>query len=110
MQGVGEAGAEAILPLNLLWDKMSEIISNLMFDNSNGIDFDSLLSKLDGNSKSDNNDNIEYEPTIQYSPVYKFYGAAPSKEDLMQASRMSQDEFDRMMKKWQKDNGRFKFS
>lgn len=110
LQGVGEAGAEAILPLNLLWDKMSEIISNLMFDNSNGIDFDSLLSKLDGNSKSDNNDNIEYEPTIQYSPVYKFYGAAPSKEDLMQASRMSQDEFDRMMKKWQKDNGRFKFS
>lgn len=110
LQGVGEAGAEAILPLNLLWDKMSEIISDLMFDNSNSIDFDSLLSNLDRDSKSDNNNNYEYEPTIQYSPVYKFYGAAPSKEDLMQASRMSQDEFDRMMKKWQKDNGRFKFA
>ncbi|MGG7200765.1 phage tail tape measure protein [Clostridium butyricum] len=102
--------AEAILPLNFLWDKMNDIISDLIFDNSNGIDFDSLLNKLDGNSKSNNNENYEYEPTIQYSPVYKFYGAAPSKEDLMQASRMSQDEFDRMMKKWQKDNGRFKFA
>lgn len=110
LQGVGEAGAEAILPLNLLWDKMSEIISDLMFDNSNSIDFDSLLSNLYRDSKSDNNHNYEYEPTIQYSPVYKFYGAAPSKEDLMQASRMSQDEFNKMMKKYEKDNGRFKFA
>lgn len=109
-QGVGEAGAEAILPLNLLWDKMKQIISDLMFDNSNRIDFDSLINKLDGNSKSHNTDNYEYEPTIQYSPVYKFYGAAPSKEDLMQASKMSQDEFSKMMKKYEKDNGRFKFA
>ena len=48
-------------------------------------------------------------PTIEYSPVLQFYGSAPSKEDLTDALKISQDEFESMMDKYLKNHGRVAF-
>ena len=46
---------------------------------------------------------------INYAPVYNFNGAAPTKDDLVEAERMSQAEFNEMMEQWQRDNDRKRF-
>ena len=43
---------------------------------------------------------------IVYAPVYNFYGGSPSKSDLMEAEQESQEEFDKKMKQWLRDNDR----
>lgn len=46
------------------------------------------------------------------SLLYKlrnFNGAAPTKDDLVEAERMSQAEFNEMMEQWQRDNDRKRF-
>lgn len=47
---------------------------------------------------------------IEYNPTLQFYGQAPSRQDLDDALRMSQDEFDKMMEHYLKSNGRVSFS
>ena len=46
---------------------------------------------------------------ITYKPEHHFHGAAPSKDELVEAERISQDEFSRMMDRWMRDNARKKF-
>lgn len=48
-------------------------------------------------------------PTIEYSPTLQFYGGIPSREDLDDALRMSQDEFDSLMERYIKTHGRVAF-
>lgn len=48
-------------------------------------------------------------PVITYNPTINFNGDAPSKEDMVSAMRMSQDEFERMMKQYLKNQSRFAF-
>lgn len=48
-------------------------------------------------------------PTIEYSPTLQFYGEAPSKEDLTDALKVSQDEFDALMDRYFKAHGRVSF-
>jgi hypothetical protein len=48
-------------------------------------------------------------PTIEYSPTLQFYGEAPSKDDLTDALRISQDEFDSLMDRYFKNRGRMAF-
>lgn len=45
---------------------------------------------------------------FEYKPTYNLYGSA-GKEEVMEADRMNQAEFNKMMKRWQKENGRRKF-
>lgn len=45
-------------------------------------------------------------PTIEYKPTLQFYGAAPNQSDLESALKMSQDDFEVMMRQWLKDNAR----
>nr|WP_325300167.1 phage tail tape measure protein [uncultured Dysosmobacter sp.] len=47
--------------------------------------------------------------TFVFSPTYRFEGEAPSKEDVMEANRMSQKEFERMMKEYLRGKGRVAF-
>ena len=54
------------------------------------------------------NDNSSYQ--ITYSPTFQFYGEAPTQEDLVEASRMSQEEFNEMMDEWAKRQGRLSFA
>lgn len=59
-------------------------------------------------------DNVSLEggsgPVIEYSPVLKFYGEAPSKEDISDALSISQDEFESLMERYLKSNGRVSFA
>ena len=48
-------------------------------------------------------------PSIVYNPTYQFYGGTPSKEDLVEAGRISQEEFNEMMDKYKRDHGRTDF-
>ena len=59
-------------------------------------------------------DNVSLEggngPVIEYSPVLKFYGEAPSKDDISEALSISKDEFENLMARYLKDNGRVSFA
>ena len=48
-------------------------------------------------------------PSIVYNPTYQFYGGTPSKEDLVEAGRISQEEFNEMMDKYNRDHDRTDF-
>ena len=79
----------------------------------NGSSIARLVDLLSGNNATENN-NIDnwtnQEPVIHYSPQFIFQGEAPSKNDMVEAARMSKDEFARMMKDWQRDNKRIKLA
>ena len=49
-------------------------------------------------------------PTFVFSPTYHFEGEAPSKEDIVEANRMSQKEFEKMMKEYLRKNKRVSFA
>jgi len=128
--GGGEAGKEAVLPLDELWSKMRSIMTEVItganstdstsaladrldaaaFGDSNGnmADLADLLAgNGDDGSDSDTGENPNYQ--ITYSPTFQFYGDAPSQEDMTEAARMSQDEFNDMMDEWVKTNSRKNF-
>lgn len=48
-------------------------------------------------------------PAIEYSPTLQFYGEAPSKNDLEDALRVSQEEFESLMERYFKTHGRVSF-
>ena len=52
----------------------------------------------------------EAAPTFVFSPTYHFEGEAPSKEDIVEANRMSQNEFEKMMKEYLRKNKRVAFA
>lgn len=111
MQGVGEAGAEAVLPLDTLWAKMREILNEAVAANSGTSLIDAFIEKLKGMGTGSSGNAPELAgaggPTIQYSPVYNLYGNA-GKDDIVEADRMSQAEFNKMMRQYERDYQRRK--
>ena len=114
LQGVGEAGPEAVLPLDTLWSQMKSIITDAMKQNSGASIIETLLQRLQGITSGGGGGGGEPElagaggPNISYSPTYNLYGNA-TKEDAVEAEKLSQAEFNKMMKQWQKENSRTKF-
>ena len=132
--GGGEAGKEAVLPLSELWTQMRSIMSDLLtrsepsaitnaintildrldaaVSGSGTTGISDILDKLIGPVKGN---NPQPAPAggppihVSYAPVYQFHGAAPSKEDMVEASRISQEEFDEFMAQWMKDHDRKDF-
>ena len=126
----GEAGPEAIVPLSQLWEKMTTILKGILAESQNGgagnalsalVDkvgaamqgstqtpISGLLDRLSGSGNEPQPATANGAP-INYAPVYNFNGAAPTKEDLVEAERMSQAEFNEMMEQWQRDNDRKRF-
>ncbi len=108
MQGVGEAGPEAILPLDTLWDQMQDIVSRSVKENTGGSMVDDLVASLQGAGNSGEN---RYEPAgsdsmvIHWSPTYNLYGSAGMNE-IEKADGMSREEFGRYMDQWLKDRDR----
>lgn len=82
-------------------DSFESLLSGNREDN-----FNSLLTNL----SADSNKPSEKPIHIVYNPVHNFYGAAPSKEDIVEAGRISQEEFNQMMEQYEYDKDRFKFS
>lgn len=115
LQGVGEAGAEAVLPLDTLWSKMKSMLDSAIKESSGGSIIESLLQRLQGIGTGGGGGGTGGPelagaggPNISYSPTYNLYGSA-TKEDAVEAERISQAEFNQMMKQWQRENDRKKF-
>ena len=103
----GEGGEpEAILPLSKLAGIMRDTIASM---NRPSIISD-LLGQLTG-AQEDQELAPAGGPPIQihYNPQYHFEGEAPKKEEIVEAEKMSQEEFARCMARWQRDNDRKKF-
>lgn len=103
---VGEAGPEAILPLNSLWSNMST-----MFDPA----FASVNSKLaalansiGSEKKGSGDDNSGGDKSIVFSPTIIIQGNA-NKEDVEQATKMSFEEFKKLYKQMKKEEERVRF-
>lgn len=102
---VGEAGAEAILPLNSLWNNLSNTFNPNFSVMSNRIA--ELANKIEGGNKGDGNDNNGDTPTIIFSPQIIIQGNA-DKNDVKEAVKMSQTEFERFMNKYLKKKKRIR--
>ncbi len=111
MQGVGEAGPEAVLPLDTLWAKMKEILNEAIAASGGASLIDAFIEKLKGIGTGGGGGQPELAgaggPTIKYSPVYNLYGSA-GKEEIAEADKMSQAEFNKLMKQYEKDQQRRK--
>lgn len=127
----GEAGTEAIVPLSELWGKMQSMISgpvgymadrvSALADRMEAVEIGStatpiseLLAKLQELGRGGDPDPDDPEgggPVyhITYAPQYCFEGGAPSREDMTDAEHISQEEFERRMNQWMKDNARKRF-
>lgn len=127
----GEAETEAIVPLSELWGKMQSMISgpvgymadrvSALADRMEAMEIGStatpiseLLAKLQELGRGGDPDPDDPEgggPVyhITYAPQYCFEGGAPSREDMTDAEHISQEEFERRMNQWMKDNARKRF-
>lgn len=103
----GEGGEpEAILPLSKLAGIMRDTIASM---NRPSIISD-LLGQLTGTQEDQELAPAGGPPIqIHYNPQYHFEGEAPKKEEIVEAEKMSQEEFARCMARWQRDNDRKKF-
>lgn len=70
-----------------------------------------MIGTLTGDRQQQGKDKQnEQQPTFVFSPTYHFEGEAPSKEDIVEANRMSQAEFEKLMKEWMKKHKRTSFA
>lgn len=110
-QGAGEAGPEAILPLDILWKKMREIIDQGAQQDGTGSMVDTLVQRL-GGAAHGSGKRMELSgmggTTIQYCPTFNLYGTA-SRQEVEEADKMSRKEFAKMMERYEKDLRREKF-
>lgn len=102
---VGEAGAEAILPLNSLWNNLSNTFNPNFSVMSNRIA--ELANKIESGNKGDGNYNNIDTPTIVFSPQIIIQGNA-DKNDVKEAVKMSQTEFERFINEYLKKKKRIK--
>lgn len=122
---------EAVVPLDTFWDKLRAMITGLFTGNQSGVFSNALaaltekigamaqgasqtpIGSLVGNLMGTPSNDPQPVPAggvpITYAPVYNFNGGTPTKEDLVEAEKMSQAEFNEMMAQWQKDNDRKRF-
>lgn len=78
-------------------------------DYRSGIIGDTVDSMTGGvNNTTNNNDSANIN--IEYNPVFQFSGPAPDEETLTNATKMSQDEFEKMMNEWVRKNKRVSFA
>ena len=107
LQGVGEAGPEAILPLDTLWKRMEEIMSRLLSNNTEGI-IGNLLGKLERIGNTNQTGSMEVAGTgmtINFSPTYVLQGSA-TKEDAKEAAKMTFNEFKKFMEQYDREKKR----
>lgn len=91
-----ENGPEMAIPID-----GSQNAKSLWRQTGRLLGMDSAFSGLDLSGGS--------SPAIEYSPTLQFYGEAPSKNDLEDALRVSQEEFESLMERYFKTHGRVSF-
>lgn len=94
-----------------LWRETGKILGvyNDYGNGSNEESFSSLSARLDSTTGTTINNNQGQPVQITYSPTLQFNGGTPSKQDIADAGKISQDEFDKMMQQYFKNNGRLSF-
>ena len=100
LQGVGEAGAEAVLPLDTLWSKMREIVQDSMV--SAGSAVDALIGSIQGVAGDAGMGFGGGGPAqITYSPEnhYHFEGGAPDMDAISGASDLDYEKFEAFMER-----------
>ncbi|OYO43056.1 hypothetical protein CG709_20410, partial [Lachnotalea glycerini] len=110
-----EDGPEAAIPLDgsqraiSLWETAGEMLG--VYSDYNMLSKEDSFSSLsDGLEAAETtNYNSQSGAHITYSPTLQFYGGTPNKQDIVEAGRMSQDEFNSMMQRYEKDIGRLCF-
>lgn len=122
--------SEAVVPLDTLWDNLSSFVDSAlnrqggaiitalkllsermddMLIGSNQIPVPALVDGITGvGSSRDGNTGQTEGITVTYAPVYHFEGT-PTKDDIVQAEKESQSEFDKKMEQWLKRKRRVNF-
>ena len=96
---LAEKGPEMVVPLDgsdravSLWEQAGQLLG-----------MSSLSDRYDLDGATQQTVSVEYSPTLQ------FYGQAPAKEDLDEALRMSQEEFNEMMENYLSGKRRVSFA
>ena len=75
-----------------------------------GVIADTIGSFSGSGSGAAQSQPAESPVSIVFSPTYNFSGDAPSKQDIVEANRMSQSEFEKMMKEYLRKNKRVAFA
>lgn len=93
---LAEQGPEMVVPLDgsrrafSLWEQAGQFMNGSLMDKYN----------ISGNGS---------EAMIEYSPTLQFYGDAPDSDDIQEALRLSQEEFEEMMERYLKKKARLAF-
>ena len=74
----------------------------------------SVIGDTVNSFRGQNNQNAGQQQTagqtFVFSPTYRFEGGAPSKSDIVEANKMSQDDFKKMMREYLRTEGRRAFA
>lgn len=96
LEAANSAGSKA-MPIS---DLLGDLVGNDDPPEDNGGDGDG------GKGEPDPNGEPPPPLVIYYQPHLHFEGGTPSREDIVEAGKISQEEFNRMAAKWQKDAAR----
>ncbi len=112
MQGAGEAGPEALLPLDTLWTELDNAISK-QFQSNEASRTDILLGRIRDISGAAGGRGplSSQEPggmSIQYSPTYNLYGNA-GKEEIAEADSLCRKDFEQYIARLEKERRRRAF-
>ena len=98
---------------NMIGTGLGFLADKLRGISGTGYDIAALLEALRGNrpqpAPAGGGGQPGPYPSIVYNPTYQFYGGTPSKEDMVEAGRISQEEFNEMMDKYKRDHDRTDF-
>lgn len=99
--GPDDGGTPKPSPAPSFWGQVQDMASNAVGAAKDWIGnaLNTFTGGGDDNSQT-YTDNSQQPLQITYAPQYTFTGGAPSKGDLVDAERMSQDEFSRMANQW----------
>ena len=88
----------------------SKTLEAPQFENRSSVIGDTVSAFTGQKQSGDGNSNESASQQFVFSPTYRFEAGTPSKEDMVEANRMSQAEFKKMMKEYLRTEGRRAFA
>lgn len=88
----------------------SKTLEAPQFENRSSVIGDTVSAYTGQNQSGKGNSNESASQQFVFSPTYRFEAGTPSKEDMVEANRMSQAEFKKMMKEYLRTEGRRAFA
>ena len=88
----------------------SKTLEAPQFENRSSVIGDTVSAFTGQQQSGKSNGNESASQQFVFSPTYRFEAGTPSKEDMVEANRMSQAEFKKMMKEYLRTEGRRAFA